>query len=559
VDAAARQDALFPHSAQIDAEISDECEPEPVGIGESPTRWIGHEDAAAPWRIDVSRFTGLARSLLAWPLFNSLRFRLTLLVLLATLPSLGLLLLTASQERDDAQEAGRSDALRLVQLAASNQRDLSRGIELGLTALASLPELRGANPSACTTFLQNLPTSGGEPGTSGAASEYRIVNATYRSVAVINQDDSIFCRGGSSVSAILPADVAVLHGALTNRRLAFGNHRTDPATGAPLVTYGYPVARDDGQGARAILATLEITALSNFARQAQLPPGGFITIFDSDGTLRQRHPPGEIPIGASLEGTPIVDETIGNAPQRDDEPDDPDLDGSYLTEVQELFLSGAIEGGGRTYVMVALPWDEIVRQATEKFYENLGKLGIVALVAMVAAWIGADLFVSRDSEARKSVIRTLYAAFSTGDTSELDDIIGPGYIDRTPSPGQAPGVDGLMQSIGAFRTAFPDGEITARELLADDDKVVARVTLTGTHVADYFGTPPSGKPIATEGVETFRFAHGMVVESWSMFGEIRPLRAADPPPADDAEESSGLLTRIFGRQREPEESDLDRA
>jgi predicted ester cyclase len=509
-------------------------------------------------RIDVSRFAHLARSLMASPLLSSLRFRLTLLVLLASLPSLGLLLLTASQERDAAEEAGQAEAGRLAQLVANDQRDLSRNIELGLTALSSLPELRGTDPSACTEFLQNLPTSGGEPGPSGTANEYQIVNASYRSVAVVNQNDSIFCRGGPSVTAIAPADVAILHGALTDRRLTFGNYRADPATGALLVTYSYPVERDEGQGERAILATLEITALSDFAREALLPPGAVITIFDNEGIVRQRYPPNEIPIGASIQGTPEVDDAIGTAPRREAEPGDRDLDESYLFDVQELFLSGAIDGSARAYVMVALPRDEIVRRATEKFYENLGKLGIVALVAMVAAWIGADLFVSRDAEARKSVIRSLYNAFSTGDTSELDDIIGPGYIDRTLAPGQAPGLDGLIQSIGAFRAAFPDGEITIRELLADDDKVVARVTLTGTHVADYFGTPPSGRPIATEGVETFRFAHGMVVESWSLFGEIRPLRAADPAPAAEEEESPGLLSRIFGRQREPEEGDLDR-
>jgi hypothetical protein len=106
----------------------------------------------------------------------------------------------------------------------------------------------------------------------------------------------------------------------------------------------------------------------------------------------------------------------------------------------------------------------------------------------------------------------------------------------------------LQQNIAAFRTAFPQGQIIVRDLIAEHDKVVARVTLSGTHIADYFGVPPSGKHVVADGVETFRFAHGMVVESWSMFGELRPRNK----PADDAtpappERTPGLFRRLFRR------------
>lgn len=524
-------------------------EPERFHSQASTIRWVDHECPDDRGRTDVRRLAAPVRFVSNSPLVHSLRFRLTLLVLLASLPSLGLLLVTASQQRDDALEAGRDEARRLVELIAADQRGLSRNIELGLTALASLPELRGSDTSACTQFLQNLPSSGSEPGGSTAASDYQIDNATYRQVAVVNRDRTIFCRGGSSVTTISPEDAAVLQATFENERLSFGNYRADPTTGGLLITYGYPVTRNDGQGIRVILASLEVTALSTFARRAQLPPGAFVTIFDNEGILQQRYPPNDDPVGASIEGTPIVDQTIGITSGQDVPPEEQEIDGeSYIHETQELFLVGSIDGIARTHVVVALPEEGIVRRANDKFNENLGKLGIVALVAMVAAWIGADLFVSRDAEARKSVIRNLYSVFSTGDTDDLEEIIGPGYVDRTLSPGQAPGIEGLKQSIGAFRAAFPDGEITARELLADGDKVVARVTLTGTHVADYFGTPPSGTPIASEGVEIFRFAHGMVVESWSLFGEIRPLRIADKQPAMAPERPPGLLGRIFGRR-----------
>jgi steroid delta-isomerase-like uncharacterized protein len=195
----------------------------------------------------------------------------------------------------------------------------------------------------------------------------------------------------------------------------------------------------------------------------------------------------------------------------------------------------------------------VVARADEKFNENLGKLGLAALVAMIAAWVGADLFIGRDSETRKGEIRNLYHTFTTGDVEDLEEIIGPGFVDRTPSPGQAPGVDGLRQNIAAFRAAFPDGQIIVRELLADHDKVVARVTLSGTHTADYFGVPASGKQVVADGIETFRFAQGMVVESWSMFGDLRPRRAEADAAVATPPAKAGFWRRLFRRKAKPVE------
>ncbi len=482
---------------------------------------------------------------------HSLRFRLILLVLIASLPSLGLLFLTASQQQVDALEAGEEEAQRLVGLAAGNQRTNAEQIELVLRTLATRPELD--DPASCTRFLQTLPsgaTGASEPPAISGGEEFRIDNATLRSVFVTNADGSIFCRGQVGGDRLDDADVVVLKRALNTEQVSLGNVQADPEGGGLIVTYAYPLTSEGGEGSRAIVATLEVVALATFARQARLPEDAFVTIFDSDGVLQQRYPPAPEQVGLSLEGTPIVDVTTGRDRGRELTPDDYEIDGEpYIFASEGLWFSGSSDATARGFVMVAFPERVIVQRATEKFNENLGKLAIAAVVALIAAWIGADLFVARDAETRKALIRDLYHAFSTGSFEELDDILGPSYIDRTPNPGQANGPDGLKQNIAAFRAAFPDGEILPRELLADRDKVVARVTLTGTHLADYFGMRPSGRPVTADGVETFRFDDGMVVESWSLFGEMRPLREAKVVTPEAPATSTGLLGRVFRRKR----------
>jgi predicted ester cyclase len=92
--------------------------------------------------------------------------------------------------------------------------------------------------------------------------------------------------------------------------------------------------------------------------------------------------------------------------------------------------------------------------------------------------------------------------------------------------------------------------MVVRDLLADNDMVVARVSLVGTHQGDYFGVAPSGNPVSADGVETYRFANGMIVESWSLFGPLKVRReiatvTSPVPPA----EPPGWLRRLFRRFR----------
>src|SRR5699024_10752470 len=114
----------------------------------------------------------------------------------------------------------------------------------------------------------------------------------------------------------------------------------------------------------------------------------------------------------------------------------------------------------------------------------------------------------------------------------------------------------LKQNVAAFRTAFPDGEIVPRELLADRDKVVARVSLTGTHLASFQGVPPSNERMIADGIETYEFRNGMIAEGWSLFGplvEMQRLTKVERRPEQPKRRRS-LLQRILRRRDKTETS-----
>jgi steroid delta-isomerase-like uncharacterized protein len=80
------------------------------------------------------------------------------------------------------------------------------------------------------------------------------------------------------------------------------------------------------------------------------------------------------------------------------------------------------------------------------------------------------------------------------------------------------------QFLGQYLNAFPDVKATVEDLMADGDKVVARVSYRGTHQGAFRGIPPTGKQIAVTGINIFRIANGKLVEHWGLTDRLAVLQ-----------------------------------
>ena len=62
---------------------------------------------------------------------------------------------------------------------------------------------------------------------------------------------------------------------------------------------------------------------------------------------------------------------------------------------------------------------------------------------------------------------------------------------------------------------FPDFHVVAKDLIAENDRVAARVRLTGTHTgADWFGIAATGNLIDVTEMMFFRLQNGRAVKAW---------------------------------------------
>ena len=86
-------------------------------------------------------------------------------------------------------------------------------------------------------------------------------------------------------------------------------------------------------------------------------------------------------------------------------------------------------------------------------------------------------------------------------------------IDRYFGPGLREEVaEHYQQLLGGF----PDLQVTIEDdLIAEGDRVVARLTLMGTHTGPFAGRPGSGHLVCWSSIRIYRI-DGKVVESWAM-------------------------------------------
>ncbi len=67
-----------------------------------------------------------------------------------------------------------------------------------------------------------------------------------------------------------------------------------------------------------------------------------------------------------------------------------------------------------------------------------------------------------------------------------------------------------------FSKAFPDKKIIFNDLIAEEEKVMVKVTVNGTHQGEFMGMPATGHAISYEEVLIFRLKDGKIVEHWAV-------------------------------------------
>jgi len=97
--------------------------------------------------------------------------------------------------------------------------------------------------------------------------------------------------------------------------------------------------------------------------------------------------------------------------------------------------------------------------------------------------------------------------------------------------GLAPGLDVVKQWLTMFAAAFPDGHQVIEDVVAEEDRVVARTTFNGTQQGEMQGIPATGKSVSIPSITIFRMDNGKIAEGWLVSDNLGIMQQLGVVPA----------------------------
>ena len=114
----------------------------------------------------------------------------------------------------------------------------------------------------------------------------------------------------------------------------------------------------------------------------------------------------------------------------------------------------------------------------------------------------------------KNLVRRMYEeAWNENRLDAIGEICAADYVGVGPY-GNEIGPEAVKRGVASRRLSFPDIHVTIEDMIAEGDKIVARLTFRGTHDGVFLGIPPTGKEVSWSGIWIYRVANGLFAERW---------------------------------------------
>jgi steroid delta-isomerase-like uncharacterized protein len=146
----------------------------------------------------------------------------------------------------------------------------------------------------------------------------------------------------------------------------------------------------------------------------------------------------------------------------------------------------------------------------------------------------APELTSADLERNKDVARQIIdRIFVHQEEAAIDELVATDFVPHTFGP-MPKGRDGLREGMRRAGAGVSDARFEVHDLIAEGDRVAARLTTSAKHTGTFMGIPPSGNRYSIEEIHIFRIRDGQLQEHWHTFDTatlMRQLKGEDAGPA----------------------------
>lgn len=343
----------------------------------------------------------LSRVLLAvlprklWP-------RLTLLMLAATLPLVGLLVLSAVADGRRVVDAARDRVVQIAHLAAEQQDDMVQETSSLLRVLARVPAVQKVGDAECDGLLGAVISD--HPGISG--------------LAVVQPDGTVTCSSNPATRGMSVADRTYFQDALASRStttVIMSAMMISRASGRPAMFFAAPLGRSPGQDVPTgvVVAGLDLNWFARLSDGTSGLSDPLVQVLDSrDGAVLAEAPAAASRLGQRVPRYPVIE--AFRASSGSGSLQAPDLDG-----VDRVFGFASLPGhAGALLVAIGLREADIRAAADQRFWVSLGIAFAATAFALLTAWLIAKRTVLRPVAALVKAA----ALVGSGDLSARADI-----------------------------------------------------------------------------------------------------------------------------------------
>jgi len=93
------------------------------------------------------------------------------------------------------------------------------------------------------------------------------------------------------------------------------------------------------------------------------------------------------------------------------------------------------------------------------------------------------------------------------------------------------GPEGVAQLHDALLPAFPDMDLELEDFVAEDEKVLVRLTIHATHTGTFGELEATGNRIDVPVLDLFQIRDGVLIEHWALLDNLGMLKQLGAPPA----------------------------
>jgi PAS domain S-box-containing protein len=309
---------------------------------------------------------------------KSILLRLNGLVLIAVLPALAVILYHSWLHHRTVMENSRSGMLRLAQAVAFQHEGQAQGLNLLLTTLARLPDVRDGK------------AAGGE-----RIFEASIRNNPFlRNIFLVAPDGRVICSATPLPSGYSAEGKKYFREAVATGRFSVGEYEPGHDRWYPPLNFCLPILSggETGRVTGLLVASLDLDAFSEICRRMKLPPGGVFNLSDSRGILLYRFPRHE----TIIPGTP-------DRPELRRQVTGPDEEGSFFgigrDGIRRLLafkrLRNAPDAAPYLYLRLTIPEQGIRETILRGRWTSLLLLALSTLGALSASWVLGDFIIGR--------------------------------------------------------------------------------------------------------------------------------------------------------------------